>query len=128
MSRLSEAVEQAALTGATPDGAGVLSRTFCFPPDFPGFDGHFPGYPILPAVVQILACQAVAETRLPPGFRLHRVQHAKFLKQIRPDERVLVSCRLHPEGEAWVAEARVEKGPDLAATLHLVFAPGKELP
>jgi len=33
---------------------GTISAELCCPADFPAFDGHFPGQPVLPAVMQLV--------------------------------------------------------------------------
>ena len=51
----------AALEGApTADPSGEFSGLYRFSPSFPGFDGHFPGDPILPAFVQVMAAVSLA--------------------------------------------------------------------
>ena len=43
----------------------VIQGTFTFPPDFIAFAGHFPGQPILPAVVQLAAVRLLASFKAP---------------------------------------------------------------
>lgn len=58
--------------------------------DFPAFEGHFPGRPILPAVVQI---QFVLDAlnRIRGGkYRLKKVSKAKFTLPVEPESRLQI--------------------------------------
>src|SRR3954466_12229731 len=69
------------LLATSPDITGTAS----FPANYPAFDGHFPGNPILPAFLQIQAAVdllALAGT----GGWLSSVQAAKFLHPIKPEQ------------------------------------------
>lgn len=125
MSRLSREIAQAAVSPVEVDNEGGLSRVFRFSEDFLGFDGHFPGYPILPAVAQVLAAQLLAETSLQADMRLQAVENAKFLLQIRPAEDVTVRCRLRPRGENVQVDAKVHGEQGVAASFTLQFSPAR---
>lgn len=86
---------RAAGTGPlTADPDGCLSRRYRFPAGFAGFDGHFPGAPILPAVVQIRVAVAMAAEHAGRPLRLQAIESAKFLSPVHPDEEILVRLRL----------------------------------
>jgi len=123
MSRLRDDIKRAAITSAEIDGEGWLTRTVRFPHDFSGFAGHFPGYAIVPAIVQVLTAQILAESSLDPRMKLYGVENAKFLVQIRPDEEIVVRCRLKPRGEDTAVEARLSCSGKPAASLTLKFSP-----
>lgn len=60
-------MQQALLERLTPplqqsDGSFVASITF--DKDFPGFDGHFPGNPVVPAICQLSAVELLAQRAL----------------------------------------------------------------
>lgn len=93
MNRIRHEMIQAAVGPSVVGEDGTLMRTFVFSSDFSGFDGHFPGYPILPAVVQIEAGVLLAEEMGAGGFSLSSVERAKFQKEINPDISVRVCCR-----------------------------------
>ena len=68
--------------------AESLDAEMAFPPDGEWFDGHFPGFPILPGVAQLFflrlfAMRAFGEF---PGAASYR--NIKFKRPIRPGERV----------------------------------------
>ncbi|HEX7381580.1 MAG TPA: hypothetical protein VF265_05420 [Nevskiaceae bacterium] len=58
--------------------------------DHPCLPGHFPGRPLVPAV---LLLQRVAEAAAPslPACRLTRVARAKFLRPVTPDQVLVLS-------------------------------------
>ena len=65
--------------------------TLCFPKDFVGFDGHFPGHPVLPAFIQILVTQCALQQRSARTWSLQRVKRAKFMKIVEPNQPVTVT-------------------------------------
>ena len=56
------------------------------PADHPSLAGHFPGQPVVPAVVLLDAVLAAIRTR--GDFVLRSIPAAKFLQPVLPDERV----------------------------------------
>jgi len=56
-------------------------------PGFIGFSGHFPGNPILPAIVQVCAVVSLAEEEGGKPLRLAAVRSAKFLSRFAPARR-----------------------------------------
>ena len=54
-SDLTAAIRAAAVGDIERRADGSIRQRYVFNADFPGFSGHFPGRPILPAVVQIMA-------------------------------------------------------------------------
>lgn len=122
MDRLREAIRASAV-GALQEGEpGEAARDFIFGEDFIGFSGHFPGYPIVPAVVQVLAAQLLAEEARGRCLRLGSVDHAKFLIQLRPGARICVSIRDRNMAGRTVTEGRLETEQGLAASFAMVFA------
>lgn len=61
MNRLKKEIIEAAMAQIEVIGPDKASRRYCFPDNFIGFSGHFPGYPILPAFVQVLTAITVIE-------------------------------------------------------------------
>jgi 3-hydroxyacyl-[acyl-carrier-protein] dehydratase len=89
-----EAIVAAAV--APPQLTGLSGeQSFCFSSDFVGFAGHFPDYPILPAVLQVLLAQLVAEAIVGQPLQVVSLSRAKFVRQLRPDEKidVVLDCR-----------------------------------
>lgn len=113
----------AAMTGPLAvDNDGWRVGRFRFAPDFTGFQGHFPEFPIVPAIVQVLAAQQVAETGLGGPLRFGAVENAKFLMQIRPEQEITVRCRIKPRDESTLAECKLLCAGEIAAVFTLEFS------
>lgn len=80
----------------TLDGDRGYELVFCFDESFTGFQGHFPGHPVLPAFVQLLMGQCALHIRTAGAWRLRRVDRSKFLKTILPGKPVTVCWQEHP--------------------------------
>ena len=87
-------------------------KEYIFPQGFLGFQGHFPGRPILPAVVQVMIFRESIAEKLNQNLEIETMTRAKFLKVINPDTPVtaiwtlketegqfLCKCLLESEGE-----------------------------
>ena len=72
---------------------GVFVRTYRFTHGFIGFSGHFPGYPILPAFVQLLIVLMTAEEAKGRPLTLVSVEKAKFRMEIYPDREIEAEYR-----------------------------------
>ena len=72
------------------------------PADLPGIEGHFPGDPVVPGVLQIEAlaqlCAVVALAAGPPNerpaVRLAGVEAARFRRVVRPGEALLLRSQV----------------------------------
>lgn len=74
------------------------SADFLFPADFVGFAGHFPGNPILPAIVQLAVVRFLMERALGQGVVPAFYQKIKFKGQIRPGDLVTVKIAIKNHG------------------------------
>lgn len=74
----------------------IIQQAFVFPREFVGFSGHFPGEPILPAVVQIslgvFLAGMLAGQGKPCFLILKSVPKAKFVRKLKPDELITAKC------------------------------------
>ena len=91
MNQLRLEIERAA-TSSAAYGGGIWTRSFLFSSDFCGFSGHFPGRPILPAIVQMMLAIATAESATQQTMTLEGIQNAKFLLPLKPDMEITVHC------------------------------------
>jgi 3-hydroxyacyl-[acyl-carrier-protein] dehydratase len=122
MNKLIDAVRKSASGEIQALDSDTIAGRFCFPDDFPGFSGHFPGYPILPAVVQLIASMCLIEEQKGHPLRLDSVQNAKFLQEIRPGNEILIKCM--DRMVKGVAGSRVEiiSGDKIAASFFMTFS------
>lgn len=98
-------------------GPETVVRRYRFAPGFVGFSGHFPGNPILPAIVQVCAVVSLAEEEGGKTLRLAAVRSAKFLSPIRPDEEVSISYRRRVDSVEDICDATLS----VAGTTSAVF-------
>jgi 3-hydroxyacyl-[acyl-carrier-protein] dehydratase len=122
MNELKAAIRAAALTGVEQTEEGAFRALFCFPADFIGFSGHFPGHPVLPAVVQIMTVLTLVEDVSGEPPRLLRLEKAKFQKEIFPDQKVEVCFRTKESKGKGVVEATLSVEKKQAATFLMSFA------
>jgi 3-hydroxyacyl-[acyl-carrier-protein] dehydratase len=117
--------------------AGTLQARALVPRESPVFEGHFPGYPILPGVL-LIETMAQASGYLILGMNgLSRmpffagVKKAKFRRFIEPGAALDVYATMVHEGSGYcVTEARIEQdGPvcDAELTLRVLDFPAPEL-
>lgn len=85
---------------------------FRFKSDSAVFAGHFPGHPVLPAVVQLLMAQIALEEC---GYRVNltRVPQAKFTAPIKPGDDVVLFLSKGRREDVW--ECTLSCGTTLAA-------------
>ena len=109
---------RAALVAPPAEGpAGDVTAVFCFSPDFRGFQGHFPGNPVLPGIVQILMAEVTAGRGNDPALK--EVARCKFLRPVSPGERVSVTAAPAGEGQ-WICD--LNTGGERCALMTLIFA------
>jgi hypothetical protein len=116
---LCSAVRSALTRGPEAAGPDTREADFFFDQDFVGFDGHFPGNPMLPGVVQIMAAALTAATDGPK--RLIQLRRTKFVSMVRPGDAMSVRarCRDLPEGILVDAECSTKDG--LCAHIKLLL-------
>ena len=88
-------------------GAGAIRRQrFRLAPDFPLFEGHFPGNPILPALGQIILARSCAEWVCGEAVTIMAIGQAKFLSPARPEDILDVLCARSRECEdVWLFQS-----------------------
>ena len=107
------------------DGDGVR-QCYRFGSDFMGFAGHFPGYPILPAFVQLLTAQTLIEEHRGYPLELASVEKAKFHLPLKPGQEIQVSIRQRKIGERLVYDTRLGVDEGLASAFRLAFVEKEE--
>lgn len=89
---LKQAIETAAGDSLSWETDCRIVQSFCFPPDFIAFQGHFPGIPLMPAFAQVQLAQVMLEAAWQAPLQLARVDKAKFREPLRPRQIVTVRC------------------------------------
>ena len=110
---LHQSIQQSCLEwSATCDDSDFLELTavFIFEAEFAGFRGHFPGRPILPAMVQLASVRFLAETGLEQLVYPVSYSRTKFRGIIQPYEKVIMQVRLKRKDAGWTGTFSIEKG------------------
>ena len=87
------------LQKVTSDDQHTIEGLFVFPHDFPAFKGHFPGRPILPAVVQLAATRLLAAKQTGQKLLAAGVRQAKFKKTIGPGMPLTIRLQIKPDND-----------------------------
>ncbi len=98
---------------------GTVRRTF------PGFEGHFPGRPILAGAFQVDMLALLARDVVPAGWSLALIGHARFRRVVLPGDRVEMEVSSQPAGgsDLRVRASMVSQG-GKACVATLVFRSG----
>jgi 3-hydroxyacyl-[acyl-carrier-protein] dehydratase len=123
MNRMREEILQAALAPAQLTGESG-EQSFCFTDAFLGFQGHFPGYPILPAILQILLAQLLAEQVVGSPLQFVSLQRAKFTRQLLPGDRIIVSLSCLEKTGQLNCVTQLSVADEPASSFNLVLVKG----
>lgn len=126
MNRIAQETAKARLGEIVANADGSFEGRYLFPETFAGFDGHFPGFPILPAIVQIRAAVALVGESKGAAQRLVAVQDAKFLNTVHPGQELVVTCRTRTVQGREFYDARLTVGEAAVSTMLLDLAPETE--
>lgn len=102
-------------------------RSFQFNGDFIGFAGHFPDYPILPAVLQVLLAQMVAEQLVGKPMKFSSLTRAKFSEQLRPDMPIDVRVTRSEQEGSHLCRCELHTAEKRAASFMLQLDEGSDL-
>ncbi|MDD2733068.1 MAG: hypothetical protein PHF56_03940 [Desulfuromonadaceae bacterium] len=114
--------------GAATDAGGTLEGRYCFGDTFTGFAGHFPGHPILPAIVEILTVVSLVSEHTGCRQHLIAVEDAKFLNPVLPNQEILVRCRQRSVKGKLLYDAELTVGETITATLLIELSSTGEVP
>lgn len=90
-------------------------------PELAYFAGHFPGFAILPGVVQIDWAMRFAQRYLALPDMPAQTLQVKFRKPVRPDTEIVLSLRLTAQGRRLGFECRDREG--LCASGQIALGP-----
>ena len=90
---------------------GEWEASFAFDASFAGFNGHFPGNPVVPGIVQIMAVTLTAA----PGAdaNLQQIGRSKFLSMVVPGDVMRVRAKTARIGDSIrvTADCATQNGP-----------------
>ena len=102
---------------------GSYSAVITFDPVFTGFDGHFPGNPVVPAVCQLSAVEVLAHLALGrQDLQLATISLMKFRSPLLPNDTATFIFRISREENTITVKADVSTPKQKnAAKFKLVF-------
>ena len=99
------------------------SADFCFPENFIGFKGHFPGSPVLPGACQIQAAIILFEAHKKKSAELKEIKLAKFFVPVTHSQSVSFFLDEKAEGSsASLVKVTLSSGKEKVSELHLKLA------
>jgi 3-hydroxyacyl-[acyl-carrier-protein] dehydratase len=125
LKKIRSEIEQLMQISATDSGARVAS--FCFPPDFPGFQGHFPDKAILPGACQLQCFLSLLVHFAGRPLVLKEIILAKYFLPVRPDEMITCTITDLPEDltGSFAARGTMFRGDERVAEIRLLVASGE---
>lgn len=123
MNSMRQAIANAAIESAVLSGDSG-EQVFCFAEEFIGFSGHFPGYPILPAILQTLMAQMVAEQVRGEQLEFLALERAKFTRELRPGDQIRVKVLFVEVSDLLRCKVELCCGAEVAASFKLLFSAG----
>ncbi|NVN91088.1 MAG: hypothetical protein HXX11_10860 [Desulfuromonadales bacterium] len=98
----------------------TLTSHFMFPPEFIGFQGHFPQQKVLPGACQIQCVLTTIEKWFGRGVALHEIVLVKFVAPVLPDQEICctVSECEDTNGE-WICRARISRDENRVTEMKL---------
>lgn len=116
------------ITRTTEQKSQVFTRTF--PASLEVFDGHYPGFPIVPGVLLVEACAAAVERVHARLGHWAGVRSARFLSPVRPEADVVITVTDNPRENGdtdYKCTVTSDGKPACTATLTYseIYVPGK---
>lgn len=87
----------------TENSREAYSKLFDIHSDFIGFKGHFPTYPILPGIVQVMMAEITISEALQRECTILEIKKGKFVKPIEPEHTVCAKV-YHIKDNIWDCE------------------------
>ena len=90
-------------------GEGLYCTNICFGADFPGFVGHFPGRPIVPALCLVSVVEIIArQVSGLPELRFSEIRNMKFKVPLEPGDVAAFKISIENGGQLpFIANATV---------------------
>ena len=117
----------AGLVDLVNPGEGEIEAVFVFPAGLAVFSGHFPGRPIVPGVLEIEMLRAAMERHTGSPLLLRSVEKAKFLKEVKPGDRILLSLTFKAAGSIFAVKGKSLVGEEKAAQIELTLEKALEV-
>ena len=103
------------------DGQKQVVAELCCPADFPAFAGHFPGQPVLPAVIQLAVVRSLASDLLGRTLEPVRTARLKFKEMVAPGDLINVRVDIKKEGKDWLSVFKLDHDGKTVSSGSVVF-------
>jgi 3-hydroxyacyl-[acyl-carrier-protein] dehydratase len=97
----------------------VFSGSLVFDSDFPGFEGHFPGNPILPGACLIEAAIQLISTGVRQNLILAEIETVKFFSPVKPGDEVKLDFNIKTLPDGIGAKGTMMSGSRKICTINL---------
>lgn len=122
MSPLRSEIARCMLAPAAGDDSALTAR-YRFPPGFTGFQGHFPGQPVLPAVCMVQTVLVMLEQQHGRPLHLRSIVSAKWQAPVGPDAEIAVRAQEQPGPDGAISvRAQILNGHGPVADMRLLVA------
>ena len=98
-----------------------VTAELSFPADFPAFAGHFPGQPVLPAVIQLAVVRSLTADLLERPLEPIRTRRLKFKGMVGPDDLVQVRVEVKKEEDNWLASFKLARDGKAVSSGAIIF-------
>ena len=98
-----------------------FEKEFLFKSDFSGFQGHFPGNPILPAIVQLITARESIIEQMDKELVITKITRAKFQKMITPDTPFTVIWNITGEEDSFICKCILETDGETASSFNITL-------
>lgn len=100
---------------------GTITAEMCCPVDYPAFNGHFPGQPVLPAVMQLVFVRMLAVDLLQIPLAPIKSKRLKFKGMIQPNEKIQMQVSLDKVADQWHATFKLKKPATVVSSGTIIF-------
>ena len=118
MSRMRDAILAAAVGHVYKKEPDMFCRAYYFSSEFIGFAGHFPGNPVLPAIVQLMMAKILIEEYEEQPLKLSKVSRAKFIMPLQPEQEIIICCK-KADDKTFLYDIMLYQSDKLAASFRL---------
>ncbi len=92
-----------------------------FDKNFIGFQGHFPGNPVLPGVIMIKTMISMYELYKKKSFTLSQIKQAKFIEPVLVDTFISFSLKSKSDDKGIILQGKVMKALKIIAKISLIL-------
>ena len=99
---------------------GSLSAEVRVPKGAAWFDGHFPGFPVLPGIAQLAMVYEIVRQSLHCQVQVVEMNNIRFKQMIAPDDCLMVKAELRPGGGRYAF--RITRADEVICMGSMTFA------